>query len=99
MGDLLPPDRVLEGEVEVIERLDLGKARPLDAGLAAVGLTPADILGQHRGEIGLVVPRLGARPLGEHAPGLGEARRLEGACQGGDLGCRPAHDSAPTSAS
>jgi hypothetical protein len=65
MGDLLAADRTLEGEVEVVQRLDLGEAGALDPGVTAVGLARGHLLGQDLGQILLVVPALGAGLLGQ----------------------------------
>ena len=50
--------RALEAEVEVVEGLDLGEAGGLDPVLATVGVSGVDLLGQHGGQVGLVIPTL-----------------------------------------
>ena len=57
--------RALEGEVEVVEGLHLREAGSLHPVLATVGVPSGDFLGEHRGEVGLVVPALLGGPLGE----------------------------------
>ena len=51
-------DGALEGEIEVIQGLDLRESGRLHPVLAAVGFAGAHLFGEHRREIGLVVPAL-----------------------------------------
>jgi hypothetical protein len=81
VGDLLAADRALEGEVEVVQRLHLGEAGAPDPGVAAVGLSGGHLLGQDLGQVVLVVPALGAGPLGQGGGQGGDPWRLEGAGQ------------------
>jgi len=64
VSDLSSLDRALEGEVEVVQGLGLREPSGLHPVLTSVVLTRGDLLGKHRGEVGLVVPGLGAGPLG-----------------------------------
>jgi hypothetical protein len=65
VGDLGAADRALEGEVEVVQGLDLGEAGGPDPGVAAVGLPGGHLLGQDLGEVVLVVPALVAGLVGQ----------------------------------
>ncbi len=65
MGDDLPLHAGLDLEVEVVDRLDRREAGGLDPGLAPMALARADLLGEHRGQIRLVVPALVAGGLGQ----------------------------------
>ena len=77
VGDERPVGRGLEREVEVVERLDRREAGRLHPGRAAVAVPGAHLLGEHRGEIGLVVPALVPGPVREPARHVPDARRLE----------------------
>lgn len=99
MRDRLALDGTLEREVEVIERLDLRKARSLDAGIRSSDLALVGLLRQDRGEERFVVPALSACSLREQLRCLGDARHLERAGEKGDLGGDRTHDVAPTRAS
>jgi len=64
MLDHLLPDRALEGEVELLERLAGREAGGLDPRLAAVALARGHLGREHRLEEALVGPLLLPRPLG-----------------------------------
>ena len=75
--DLVLGDRVLEGEVELLERLARREARGLDPRLAAVAVAAVGLgLQQRRGEA-LVGPFLGAGAVGELGQRSGGRGRLE----------------------
>ncbi len=77
VGDGGPLDAGLGLEVEVVDGLDRREAGGLDAGLATVTVAGADLFGQDRGEVRLVVPALGAGGLGEASGDGADARGLE----------------------
>ncbi len=99
VGDLLALDRALEGEVEVIEGLDLREPGRLHTVRAAVVLARGDLLGEHRRQVVLVGPGLLPGPLRERRGDRSDPRGLQGPRQERDVGCDPAHDAASTRAS
>ena len=99
MGDLLALDGALEGEVVVIERLDLGEAGGLDPVLAAVGFSGGDFFGEDGGQVGLVVLAFLGRSFGQHRGASADARRFEGPGQEGELRADPGHGATPTARS
>ena len=92
-------DGALEREVEVVEGLDLGEPGGFDAVLTAVGLSGGDFLGEHRGEIGLVVPAFVGGTLRHRLGARGDAWCFHGAGQERELRRSAAHRTAPTAAS
>ena len=65
VGDDLALDARLDREVEVVERLCRREAGGLHPGRPAVAVARADLLGEDRREIRLVVPALVAGPGGK----------------------------------
>jgi hypothetical protein len=96
VGDELLADRPLEGEVEVVQGLDGRQPGRLDSGCPTRGLPRNDLLLEHGGQVTLVVPALGAGPLGQRPGRSPDAWRLQHAGEVDELG-RRSHD--PTSAS
>src|SRR5215213_5421812 len=77
MQDRLAPQRGLEGEVELLERLAGGEARRLDAGLAAVAVAAVDLGLEQRGGEALEAPLLLASTVGELGQRVRGGRGLE----------------------
>jgi hypothetical protein len=77
VGDGRALDARLGREVEVVDGLDRREPRALHAGLATVALPRADLLGQHRRQIRLVVPALVAGGLGQAGGDRAHPWRLE----------------------
>ena len=75
----------LEGEIEVIQGLHLGKAGKTHPVLPAVRVTGGHLLRKDGGQISFVVPAFGPSLLGERFCGLADPGGLEGPRQIGDL--------------
>jgi hypothetical protein len=84
-------DRMLEGEVELFERLSGREAGGLDAGLAAVAVAAVDLGLEQRGGELLKAPVLGAGAIGEFGQRAGGGRRLQNAEQVRQVGRGLAH--------